>query len=184
MRDAPREPRELPSQMRSKAPHTIFFFQLKHAGNSTQLANLAGRCRRQTSSEAISIQKGPRTEGPDIRFIASSARKEGHLMWPSSCAGLPEQAIKYIAGAGPNWSRTIRAGNLIPLGLSRSNLSLRQRNTAKPAPAHARASAVEPNERVKRPRRDGALVTHNDAAANVDAHVAIDQARYAGTAMR
>ena len=36
MRDAPREPRELPSQMRSKAPHTIFFFQLKHAGNSTQ----------------------------------------------------------------------------------------------------------------------------------------------------
>lgn len=118
------------------------------------------------------------------KFIASSARKEGHLMWPSSCAGLPEQAIKYIAGAGPNWSRTIRAGNLIPLGLSRSNLSLRQRNTAKPAPAHARASAVEPNERVKRPRRDGALVTHNDAAANVDAHVAIDQARYAGTAMR
>ena len=80
MRDVPREPRELPSQMRSKAPHTIFFFQLKHAGNSTQLANLAGRCRRQTSSEAISIQKGPRTEGPDIRFIASSARKEGHLM--------------------------------------------------------------------------------------------------------
>ena len=61
---------------------------------------------------------------------------------------------------------------------------LRQRNTAEPAPAHARASAVEPNERVKRPRRDGALVTHNDAAANVDAHVAIDQARYAGTAMR
>ena len=32
------------------------------------------------------------------KFIASSARKEGHLMWPSSCAGLPEQAIKYIAG--------------------------------------------------------------------------------------
>ena len=28
----------------------------------------------------------------------SSARKEGHLMWPSSCAGLPEQAIKYNAG--------------------------------------------------------------------------------------
>ena len=25
------------------------------------------------------------------KFIASSARKEGHLMWPSSCAGLPEQ---------------------------------------------------------------------------------------------
>ena len=99
MRDAPREPRELPSQMRSKAPHTIFFFQLKHAGNSTQLANLAGRCRRQTSSEAISIQKGPRTEGPDIRFIASSARKEGHLMWPSSCAGLSEQQTKTISSA-------------------------------------------------------------------------------------
>ena len=33
-------------------------------------------------------RKVPRPEGPDIRFIASSARKEGHLMWPSSCAGL------------------------------------------------------------------------------------------------
>ena len=69
------------------------------------------------------------------------------------------------------------------LGLRRGSRQA-EIDPAKPAPAHARASAVEPNERVKRPRRDGALVTHNDAAANVDAHVAIDQARYAGTAMR
>ena len=34
-----------------------------------------------------------------IRFIASSARKEGHLMWPSSCAGLSEQGTLY-ASAG------------------------------------------------------------------------------------
>ena len=68
MRDAPREPRELPSQMRSKAPHTIFFFQLKHAGKSTQLANLARRCRRQTSPEAISIQKGPPTGGAGYKL--------------------------------------------------------------------------------------------------------------------
>ena len=27
-------------------------------------------------------------DGPGIKFVASSARKEGHLMWPSSCAGL------------------------------------------------------------------------------------------------
>ena len=26
-----------------------------------------------------------------MNFVASSARKEGHLMWPSSCAGLSEQ---------------------------------------------------------------------------------------------
>ena len=32
----PLAPEGLPSQMRSKAPHAIFFFQLKHAGNSTQ----------------------------------------------------------------------------------------------------------------------------------------------------
>ena len=61
---------------------------------------------------------------------------------------------------------------------------LRQRNTAKPAPTHARASAIEANKRIKRLRRNGTLVAHNDAAANVDAHVAIDQARYAGAAMR
>ena len=34
----PPAPEGLPSQMRSKAPHAIFFFQLKHAENSTQLA--------------------------------------------------------------------------------------------------------------------------------------------------
>ena len=52
-------------------------------------------------------------------------------MWPSSCAGLPEQAIKYIAGGHA------------------AQLALRQRNTAEPTPAHARASAVEPNKRIK-----------------------------------
>ena len=57
MRDAPREPRELPSQMRSKAPHTIFFFQLKHAGNSTQ----AGQpCR--TLSTPIQLRSYINTE--------------------------------------------------------------------------------------------------------------------------
>ncbi len=34
-----------------------------------------------------------------IRFIASSARKGGHLMWPPSCAGLSEQGTLY-ASAG------------------------------------------------------------------------------------
>ena len=96
----------------------------------------------------------------------SSARKEGHLMWPSSCAGLPEQAIKYIAG-----------GHAAPS-------ALRQRNTAEPAPTHARASAIEANKRIERLRRNGTLVAHNDTAANIDAHVAIDQTRHAGTAMR
>lgn len=100
------------------------------------------------------------------KFIASSARKEGHLMWPSSCAGLPEQAIKYSAG-----------GHAAPS-------ALRQRNTAEPTPAHARASAIEANKRIKRPRRNGALIAHDDAAANIDAHVAIDQTRHAGAAMR
>ena len=33
------------------------------------------------------------------KFIASSARKEGHLMWPSSCAGLSEQQTKTISPA-------------------------------------------------------------------------------------
>ena len=32
------------------------------------------------------VPRGP--GGPGIKFVASSARKEGHLMWPSSCAGL------------------------------------------------------------------------------------------------
>ena len=35
-----------------------------------------------------------------IRFIASSARKEGRLMWPSSCAGLLEQGILHSAPPG------------------------------------------------------------------------------------
>ena len=35
-----------------------------------------------------SIDKGPPSRVADTKFIASSARKEGHLMWPSSCAGL------------------------------------------------------------------------------------------------
>ena len=54
---------------------------------------------------------------------------------------------------------------------------LRQRNTAEPAPTHARASAIEANKRVKRLRRNGALVAHNDAAANVDTHMTVDKAR-------
>lgn len=37
------------------------------------------------------------TQGPGRAYratsIASSARKGGHLMWPPSCAGLPEQAM-------------------------------------------------------------------------------------------
>ena len=33
-------PEGLPSQMRSKAPHTIFFFQLKNGGNSTLAGQL------------------------------------------------------------------------------------------------------------------------------------------------
>ena len=100
------------------------------------------------------------------KFIASSARKEGHLMWPSSCAGLPEQAIKYIVGGHA------------------AQLALRQRHAAKPAPTHARASAIEANKRVKRLRRNGALVAHNDAAANVDTHMTVDKARSTRAAVR
>ena len=100
------------------------------------------------------------------KFIASSARKEGHLMWPSSCAGLPEQAIKYIAGGHAAQS------------------ALRQRNTAKPAPTHARASTIKANERIERLRCNGTLVAHNDAAANVDTHMTVDKARSTRAAMR
>ena len=32
-----------------------------------------------------------------IRFIASSARKGGHLMWPPSCAGLSEQGTLHTS---------------------------------------------------------------------------------------
>lgn len=32
-----------------------------------------------------------------VRFIASSARKGGHLMWPPSCAGLSEQGTSYVS---------------------------------------------------------------------------------------
>ena len=39
------------------------------------------------------------------KFIASSARKEGHLMWPSSCAGLFEILRKHPPCARPLGSR-------------------------------------------------------------------------------
>ena len=122
------------------------------------MANVSPRMSRFESNRP----KAPAKHKTDCTLHMS----RGAIGAPCERAGLPEQAIKYIAGGHAAQS------------------TLRQRNTAEPAPAHARASAVEPNERVKRPRRDGALVTHNDAAANVDAHVAIDQARYAGAAMR
>ena len=87
-------------------------------------------------------------------------------MWPSSCAGLPEQAIKYIAGGHAAQS------------------ALRQRNTAKPAPTHARASTIKANERIERLRCNGTLVAHNDAAANVDTHMTVDKARSTRAAVR
>ena len=91
-------PEELPSQMcGAKLRTPTYSFSQSTPEIRRRLANLAGRRRRQTSPDAISIQKGPRPEGPDIRFIASSARKEGHLMWPSSCAGLSEQETLYPA---------------------------------------------------------------------------------------
>ena len=37
-------------------------------------------------ADIYKMARGP--GGPGIKFVASSARKEGHLMWPSSCAGL------------------------------------------------------------------------------------------------
>ena len=40
-------------------------------------------------------RRPPRRRG--TKFIASSARKEGHLMWPSSCAGLSEQGTLHPA---------------------------------------------------------------------------------------
>ena len=47
------------------------------------------RAKRRSSSNV--------TQGPGRAYgatsIASSARKGGHLMWPPSCAGLPEQAM-------------------------------------------------------------------------------------------
>ena len=49
------------------------------------------------------MARGP--GGPGIKFVASSARKEGHLMWPSSCAGLPEQATLCLSDCpGPSRS--------------------------------------------------------------------------------
>ena len=60
---------------------------------------------------------------------------------------------------------------------------LRQRNTAEPAPTHARASAIEANKRIKRLRRNGTLVAHNDAAANVDTHKTVEKARSTRAAM-
>lgn len=92
------------------------------------------------------------------KFIASSARKEGHLMWPSSCAGLSEQATLCRAGSpGPTSFKP----------------HLRQHDAAEPAPTHARTAAKEADKRVERFRRDSALVAHDDAAANIDTDMTI-----------
>ena len=61
----PPAPEGLPSQMRSKAPHAIFFFQLKHAGNSTQ----AGQPCRTLSTPIqlrshIGTERSPALTGP------------------------------------------------------------------------------------------------------------------------
>ena len=48
--------------------------------------------------------------GRRVTSVASSARKEGHLMWPSSCAGLSEQQM--LPCARPPSFGTARAGNL------------------------------------------------------------------------
>ena len=56
-----------------------FFFQLKNAGNSTQLANLAGRCRRQSGSEAASIQKGPRRCTSYSVMFGSASTSNGEI---------------------------------------------------------------------------------------------------------
>ena len=50
---------------------------------------LTSRNHQPSSEKRAVINKVPcGPDGPGIKFVASSARKEGHLMWPSSCAGL------------------------------------------------------------------------------------------------
>ena len=44
--------------------------------------------------ESHYLQSAVRSRRAGVKFVASSARKEGHLMWPSSCAGLSEQQTK------------------------------------------------------------------------------------------
>ncbi len=51
--------------------------------------HLTSRNYQPSSEKRAAINKVPcGPDGPGIKFVASSARKEGHLMWPSSCAGL------------------------------------------------------------------------------------------------
>lgn len=70
-----------------------------------------------------------------IRFIASSARKEGHLMWPSSCAGLFEILRKHPPCRGsrvPAYESDVLSNSLKSFGLPLPRLAFMHWPTKKP----------------------------------------------------
>lgn len=69
------------------------------------------------------------------KFIASSARKEGHLMWPSSCAGLFEILRKHPPCRGsrvPVYESDVLSSSLKSFGLPLPRLAFMHWPTKKP----------------------------------------------------
>lgn len=69
------------------------------------------------------------------KFIASSARKEGHLMWPSSCAGLFEILRKHPPCRGsrvPVYESDVLSNSLKSFGLPLPRLTFMHWPTKKP----------------------------------------------------
>ena len=69
------------------------------------------------------------------KFIASSARKEGHLMWPSSCAGLFEILRKHPPCRGsrvPVYESAVLSNSLKSFGLPLPRLAFMHWPTKKP----------------------------------------------------
>ena len=69
------------------------------------------------------------------KFIASSARKEGHLMWPSSCAGLFEILRKHPPCRGsrvPVYESDVLSNSLKSFGLPLPRLAFMHWPTKKP----------------------------------------------------
>ena len=70
------------------------------------------------------------------KFIASSARKEGHLMWPSSCKGLFEIWRKYPGDSGlprpRSYESDVLSNSLKSLGLPLPRLAFMHWPTKKP----------------------------------------------------
>ena len=69
------------------------------------------------------------------KFIASSAHKEGHLMWPSSCAGLFEILRKHPPCRGsrvPVYESDVLSNSLKSFGLPLPRLAFMHWPTKKP----------------------------------------------------